>query len=128
MALDPSQLAGRDMLIAALTGLDEPEIAPQPAIKLVAIDLDGTLLDDDKQVSQQTADALRCLPERGVKMVIASARPPRSVRQIYSMLNLDTISIHYNGALIWDERNQTVIDHTPMEGELVSRIIYEARN
>jgi Cof subfamily protein (haloacid dehalogenase superfamily) len=124
-----SPQSGREMLIAALTDPDPPaQIAPQLGIRLVAIDLDGTLLDDDKQVSEQTAAALRCLPERGVKMVIASARPPRSVRSIYAMLGLDTISIHYNGALIWDEPNKTVIDHTPMEGELVSRIIYEARN
>jgi len=65
MALDPSQMSGREILIAALTGPDEPEVAPQPSIRLVAIDLDGTLLDDAKQVSEQTASALRCLPERG---------------------------------------------------------------
>src|SRR5881397_1608353 len=135
MALDPSQMSGREMLIAALTGPDEPAIhasiespieppvEPQPSIKLVAIDLDGTLLDYTKQVSEQTASALRCLPERGIKMVIASARPPRSVRQFHSMLGLDTLSIHYNGALIWDEPNKQVIDHTPMDGALVLEII-----
>src|SRR5678815_5238607 len=127
MALDPSQVSGRDLLIAALTGPDEPEPQPQPGIKLVAIDLDGTLLDDTKQVSQQTADALRCLPERGVKMVIASARPPRSVRQFHTMLGLDTLSIHYNGALIWDEPKKQVVDHTPMDGALVLEIINGAR-
>ena len=47
-------------------------------IQLVAIDLDGTLLNDAKQVSEQTITALYSLPERGVKVVIASARPPRS--------------------------------------------------
>ncbi|HEV8291651.1 MAG TPA: HAD family hydrolase, partial [Tepidisphaeraceae bacterium] len=127
MALDPSQMSGREMLIAALTGPEEPEPQPQAAIRLVAIDLDGTLLDDTKQVSEQTADALRCLPERGIKMVIASARPPRSVRQFHSMLGLDTLSIHYNGALIWDEPNKQVIDHTPMDGALVLEIINGAR-
>src|SRR5438132_1924505 len=127
MALDPSQISGRELLIAALTGPDEPEPQPQLGIKLVAIDLDGTLLDDSKQVSEQTAEALRCLPQRGVKMVIASARPPRSVRQFHSMLGLDTLSIHYNGALIWDEPNKQVIDHTPMDGALVLEIINGAR-
>jgi Cof subfamily protein (haloacid dehalogenase superfamily) len=131
MASDSSQTTGREMLIAALTGPDEPEIQiaaePQTTIKLVAIDLDGTLLNDTKQVSDQTANALRCLPQRGVKMVIASARPPRSVRQFHSMLHLDTLSIHYNGALIWDEPNKQVIDHTPMDGALVLEIINGAR-
>lgn len=122
-------MSGRELLIAALTGPDEPRPEPQTqaAIKLVAIDLDGTLLDDAKQVSEQTAQALRCLSERGVKMVIASARPPRSVRQFHSMLHLDTLSIHYNGALIWDEPNKQVIDHTPMDGAQVLEIINGAR-
>src|SRR5918993_63080 len=59
-------------------------------VKLVAIDLDGTLLNDSKQVSDQTVEALRCLPAQGVRVVIASARPPRSVRHIYARLGLDT--------------------------------------
>src|SRR4051812_32327278 len=58
-------------------------------IKLVAIDLDGTLLNSSKQVSAQTVQALRCLPGSNVKVVIASARPPRSVRHIYRALGLD---------------------------------------
>jgi Cof subfamily protein (haloacid dehalogenase superfamily) len=129
MARDPSsqQLSGRDILIAALTDPEPAPRNPEPAIRLVAIDLDGTLLTDTKQVSEQTADALRCLPQRGVKMVIASARPPRSVRHIHSMLGLDTLSIHYNGALIWDELKKQVVDHTPMDGALVSEIIATAR-
>ena len=47
------------------------------------------LLNDSKQVSDQTAVALKCLPSRGVKVVIASARPPRSVRHIYNLLDLE---------------------------------------
>src|SRR4030081_2909751 len=69
--------------------------------RLVAIDLDGTLFDDSKQVSARTVAAISCLPARGVKVVIATARPPRSVRQVYQQLRLDSFQINYNGALIW---------------------------
>ena len=51
-----------------------PGDAGRSPIRLVAIDLDGTLLNDSKQVSDQTVDALRCLPGQGVRTVIASAR------------------------------------------------------
>src|SRR5205823_5170478 len=85
-----------------------PQVSP---LRLVAIDLDGTLLDRDKKVSDQTVRALRCLPGAGVKVVIASARPPRSVRHIYAQLGLDTWQINYNGALIWDEPNRQTIFH-----------------
>jgi Cof subfamily protein (haloacid dehalogenase superfamily) len=96
-------------------------------IKLVAIDLDGTLLTSSKQVSAQTVQALRCLPRSNVKVVIASARPPRSVRHIYRALGLDTLQINYNGALIWDEVRGRTVFHRPMSGSTVRQIIAEAR-
>jgi hypothetical protein len=99
----------------------------QHDIRLVAIDLDGTLLNDSKQVSGQTVDGLTCAVERGVKIVIASARPPRSVRHIYSQLRLDTWQINYNGALIWDEPQKRVVFHLPIAGEVVRGLIADAR-
>jgi len=97
------------------------------AIKLVAVDLDGTLLTSSKKVSEQTLNALKCLPS-DVRIVIASARPPRSVRQIYQLLELDSWQINYNGALIWDEPRQQPVYHRPLRGELVLRMIETARD
>jgi Cof subfamily protein (haloacid dehalogenase superfamily) len=97
-------------------------------IRLVAIDLDGTLLNDSKKVSTQTVTALKCLPAQGVKVVIASARPPRSVRSIHAQLALDTWQINYNGAMIWDEPARRVVFHRPMPGHLVRDIVDLARD
>jgi 5-amino-6-(5-phospho-D-ribitylamino)uracil phosphatase len=102
--------------------------AADPSIQMVAIDLDGTLLNDSKQVSQQTAKALECAIDRGIRVVIASARPPRSVRHIYSQLGLDTLQINYNGALIWDEPGKRVVFHRPIAGDRVRRMIDAARS
>ncbi len=102
--------------------------APVGPVRLVAIDLDGTLLNDSKRVSEQTSEALCCLPRRDVKVVIASARPPRSVRQVYKSLGLDTWQINYNGALIWDEPNQRPIYHRPLKGSLVRNIVDLSRD
>jgi len=107
--------------------LSDGTLQRRDPIRLVAIDLDGTLLNDSKQVSEQTAKALRCLPARGVKVVIASARPPRSVRHIYHALGLDTLSINYNGALIWDEPRQTPVFHRPLPRGFCRRMIACAR-
>ena len=104
-----------------------PTPDPRP-IRLVAIDLDGTLLNDAKQVSDRTALALRELPARGVKVVIASARPPRSVRHVYRLLGLDTLTVNYNGALIWDEPNRRAVFHLPLPGALVAEIVDVARD
>jgi Cof subfamily protein (haloacid dehalogenase superfamily) len=91
-------------------------------VRLLAIDLDGTLLNDAKQISPQTTHALKQLATRGVKIVIASARPPRSVRHIYSQLQLDTWQINYNGALIWDEPARKAIYHRPIPGPMVMKL------
>src|SRR3954452_11840013 len=101
---------------------------PPGSIKLVAIDLDGTLLDRSKKVSERAAVALKCLPSMGVKVIIASARPPRSVRAIYQELGLDTWQINYNGALIWDEPTQKPVFHRPMNGKLAQLMIDRARD
>lgn len=98
-----------------------------PPIRLVAVDLDGTLLNDSKQISPPTVKALHGLAQRGVKLILASARPPRSVRHIYAQLQLDTWQINYNGALIWDEPARKVIFHRPIPGDLVQQIIHTAR-
>ena len=100
---------------------------PQPRIRLVAIDLDGTLLNSSKLISDQTIEALQCLPQRGVRVVIASARPPRSVRHIYQKLRLDTLQINYNGALVWDEPKRQARFHQPMDCVLVRRMIDRVR-
>jgi len=98
------------------------------SIRLVAVDLDGTLLNDSKKITDETAGALACLPDQGIKLVIASARPPRSVRHIYKELNLDTLQINYNGALIWDELNGKPMFHRPLPGKLAAQIIDTARD
>jgi Cof subfamily protein (haloacid dehalogenase superfamily) len=99
-----------------------------PAIRLVAIDLDGTLLNDSKKVSRQTTEALCCLPKRNVKVIIASARPPRSVRHIYRSLKLDTVQINYNGALIWDERRRKAVYHHPIAADVARGVVEFARD
>ena len=97
------------------------------AIELVAIDLDGTLLRSDKRVSSAGSDAIRQCADRGVKVVLASARPPRSVRGVYEALQLDTISINYNGALIHDPVRGRHLQHRPMAVSLVRKVIDAAR-
>ena len=104
--------------------MSRPTRAP---IRLVAVDLDGTLLTDSKQVSEKTAGCLTCATESGVRVVIASARPPRSVRHVYERLRLETLQINYNGALVWDEPNRRPVYHRPMEPGVVLRLIGEAR-
>jgi 5-amino-6-(5-phospho-D-ribitylamino)uracil phosphatase len=106
----------------------KPSAPKNDGIRLIAIDLDGTLLTDSKKISRRTVKALASLASRGIKVVIASARPPRSVRHLYAQLRLDTWQINYNGALIWDEPGQKAIFHQPMEAEVVKKMVELARS
>jgi hypothetical protein len=96
-------------------------------IRLVAIDLDGTLLTSRKTISPRTHTAIRAALAAGVKIVLATARPPRSVRTYYEALKLDTHTINYNGALIWDEQRRKPVHHTPLDVLVAKKIIAHGR-
>ena len=68
---------------------------------LIAIDLDGTLLDVNGHYSSATRDYLRQLTPRGYGVVLATGRPYRAVKAIYEDLGIHAPVICYNGALVF---------------------------
>lgn len=68
--------------------------------KLIAIDLDDTLLTDERQVSEATKQALKQASERGVRITIATGRMHASAVQVARQLELNVPIITYQGALI----------------------------
>lgn len=97
-------------------------------IQLVAIDLDGTLLNSAKQITDATAAILQAAAHtRGVKVVLATARPPRSVLPFYSLLGLDTPMINYNGALVCEPSSGRVLLHRPIPLKTAAGIVALAR-
>lgn len=70
-------------------------------IKMVATDLDGTLLRQDKSISEYTAGIIARLRESGVIFVAATARPVRAVREFLPWVEYDA-GIFHNGAVIYD--------------------------
>ncbi|MCG3178805.1 MAG: 5-amino-6-(5-phospho-D-ribitylamino)uracil phosphatase YitU [Phycisphaerae bacterium] len=96
-------------------------------IELVAIDLDGTLLDSNKRLTVRSHGAIERANRLGVKVVIASARPPRTVQPLYDQLGLRTVQINYNGAMVWDPRHSMVLMHRPLTPEAARAVITAAR-
>lgn len=97
------------------------------SIALVAIDLDGTLLRSDKTISHRTADVVAQVVGCGVHVVLASARPPRGVKQFCRCLALESLQVNYNGAIIHDLQRQEHVFHQPMDANLARRIVSLAR-
>jgi len=71
--------------------------------KLIAIDMDGTLLTEDKKITTKTKDAIKTASNLGVKIVLTTGRPIQGIKQYLSELNLtnkDDYVIALNGAFI----------------------------
>lgn len=64
---------------------------------IIAFDMDGTLLNSKKEICKKTARYLRKLSKQGHHIIIASGRPPRSIKRYYEELKLDTPMVCYNG-------------------------------
>ena len=69
--------------------------------RVIALDLDGTLLGSDGAVSPRNAAAVQACAERGLRVVIASARPPRSVGRLLPPDFPAQTWVCYNGAEVW---------------------------
>lgn len=67
---------------------------------LIALDLDGTLLTDNKVISERTKQTVLKAKAEGHIVVIATGRPHRASIEYYHELGLDTPMVNFNGALI----------------------------
>lgn len=91
---------------------------------LIAVDLDGTLLKDDKTISQRTLNTIKKTRELGHHVMIATGRPFRASRLYYQQLDLNTPIVNYNGAYVHHPMDDTWgILHSPLELHVAKQII-----
>lgn len=91
----------------ALHDLDELAGLPAPDIRLIATDMDGTLLDDDRQIHAHLWPLVEQLNDRGVMFCPASGRHHVSLRRNFSPIARDVTYIASNGAhVLVGEREQ----------------------
>lgn len=80
--------------------------------KIIALDIDGTLANSDKEISQPTLDALLDIQEKGYHVVLASGRPTGGMVKYAEMLNLEKYGnfvLSFNGARITNWKTKEVI-------------------
>ncbi|GFN33905.1 Cof-type HAD-IIB family hydrolase [Paenibacillus xylaniclasticus] len=68
-------------------------------IQAIVLDLDGTLLDNDKSISPRNYQAVRRCYDYGIHIIVATARPPRVANRFVKELPFVDYLIYYNGAL-----------------------------
>lgn len=77
-------------------------IPPTRPPKLIALDLDGTLLTTDKTLTPRTLRAVERTVQAGTKVVLCTGRPPRTARPFAEQLGLVELAIVYNGGAVYD--------------------------
>jgi HAD superfamily hydrolase (TIGR01484 family) len=96
-------------------------------VRLVASDLDGTLLRPDETVSDRTRRAVAAARDAGITVVLVTGRPPRSIGRLAERVGVGGIAICANGAVVWDLDQGTMLDYSPMAAELAARLVHDLR-
>jgi len=99
---------------------------PPARPRLVAIDVDDTLLEADLTLLAECADAISRARATGVRVVLATGRMFSSVRPYAERLGLDGYMITYNGGLIQSLQGERLW-HRPVPRESAIRLVDEAR-
>ena len=89
--------------------------------KLVALDMDGTLLNSDGKISEKNIQTINRLIDKGIIIALATGRPLRGVNIYSSLLRANGPIITYNGAVIFN--NQSVIFKQNLERNDAKKII-----
>jgi hypothetical protein len=96
-------------------------------IDTVATDLDGTLLRNDGTLSTRTRNALQMAHAAGVRIVIATARPPRDVIVLARALPVHGVALCSNGALAFDLPKGVLVEERALSGEVVRELLKAIR-
>jgi Cof subfamily protein (haloacid dehalogenase superfamily) len=105
-----------------------PEDAVSP-IRLLALDIDGTLAVRGDEVSSRTREALHEAHARGIALAIATGRRYRTTRRVIDALELPVPAVCLGGALVKSHDHDTLFSQlfTPPDYGLVARTLRESR-
>lgn len=92
-----------------------------PPIRLMLADVDGTLVTQDKVLTERSIAAVHRLRDAGILFAITSGRPPRGMAMFVEPLDLQTPIAAFNGGLLVD-RDMTVIEQRIVPKELVDPV------
>lgn len=95
-------------------------------IKLIAADMDGTLLDSEKRTPKELPEVVRALKRMGIRFVIASGRQAATLVRDMGELAGELTYIAENGAVIVDGGRQLFVD--PIDKGIVRRVLEETKD
>ncbi|ESF80504.1 pyridoxal phosphate (PLP) phosphatase [Salmonella enterica subsp. enterica serovar Paratyphi B str. ATCC 51962] len=91
--------------------------------RVIALDLDGTLLTPHKTLLPSSLDALSRAKEAGFQLIIVTGRHHVAIHPFYQALALETPAICCNGTYLYDYQAKTVLDADPMPVDKALQLI-----
>ena len=96
------------------------------SIKLIALDLDGTLLNNNHQISDYNKNVLKRAYNNGIKIILSTGRPTSSALKFLYDLNIDSELISFNGAMITD-KDSNIIYEKSLDSDTGKKLINIAK-
>ncbi|OQY31902.1 MAG: hypothetical protein B6241_12755 [Spirochaetaceae bacterium 4572_59] len=96
--------------------------------KIIALDLDGTLLRSDHSISDRTVDTFKRIQALGSIPVISTGRSYEALTVIKDRLGLQTPVICYNGAMICDGRDGSVLHELCLPDDIAREVLQICRD
>ncbi len=95
--------------------------------RIIATDLDGTLLRSDGTLSDRTRKAIADVEDAGIDTVFVTARPPRWLDGLADAVGAHGIALCGNGAFVYDVSTSTVTEQYPLADGLLHQLVAELR-
>ena len=89
---------------------------------MIAVDLDGTLLDPNGTLNARTVRAARAAMERGAKIVLSSGRMPAALKHIGDEIGVNAPAVCFNGGAVVNLQTGETLYQTPVPMDLARDI------
>jgi Cof subfamily protein (haloacid dehalogenase superfamily) len=100
---------------------------PGPAPKLVASDIDGTLLNSQERVLPRVRAAVIRAVESGAEVALATGRPHRWIFPVLEQLPIRPVCVTANGAVLYDSANDKILRSHALESATMHEVLGLAR-
>jgi Cof subfamily protein (haloacid dehalogenase superfamily) len=93
-----------------------------PAPRLVASDLDGTLVRSDGTVAPRTVEVLARVEEAGVPFVMVTGRPPRWMAEVSRQTGHRGLAVCANGAIVYDLHTEQIVESSLLDEQAAAEV------
>src|SRR5436309_6973709 len=97
------------------------------APRVVATDLDGTIVRSDGTISERTRNALAAAEAAGALVVLVTGRPPRWLGGVADATGHHGVAVCANGALVYDLHREQVVQSFPLAVDMAREVVARLR-